>query len=89
VEYPFSFRICASGAAVSGRIEVYPGAEVAPSVIAPHPDRVMIAAGQQRLSARRAQSSDMELVIGQAPSGQTLGGRRRARTPEPGAMTLT
>ena len=37
VEYPFSFSISASGAAVLGRIELYPGADVATSGIPPMP----------------------------------------------------
>jgi len=37
VEYPLSFRTSASGAAVLGRIEVYPGADVAISVMPPIP----------------------------------------------------
>src|SRR6476619_5929855 len=37
VEYPLSFRVCASGAQVFGRSELYPGAEVASSVMTPMP----------------------------------------------------
>ena len=37
MEYPFSFRTSASGAQVFGRIELYPGAEVASSPITPIP----------------------------------------------------
>src|SRR5215211_387610 len=37
VEYPFSSRVCASGAQVLGRIELYPGAAVASSVMTPMP----------------------------------------------------
>src|SRR3954451_10780033 len=37
VENPFSFSVSASGAAVLGRIELYPGADVAISVIPPIP----------------------------------------------------
>src|SRR6187200_2363238 len=37
VEYPFSRSVSASGAQVLGRIELYPGAEVASSVIPPMP----------------------------------------------------
>src|SRR6476469_10353159 len=37
VEYPLSFSVCASGAHVFGRIELYPGAEVAISVMTPMP----------------------------------------------------
>src|SRR6187455_1252462 len=37
VEYPLSSSVCASGAQVLGRIELYPGAEVASSVMTPMP----------------------------------------------------
>src|SRR3954467_9632596 len=37
VEYPFSSSVCASGAQVLGRIELYPGAAVASSVMTPIP----------------------------------------------------
>jgi hypothetical protein len=37
VEYPFRRRVCASGAHVLGRMELYPGAEVASSVMTPMP----------------------------------------------------
>ena len=37
VEKPFSRKISANGAAVSGRIESYPGADVAISVMPPIP----------------------------------------------------
>jgi hypothetical protein len=37
VAYPFSFRVSARGAQLLGRWELYPGAEVASSVIAPIP----------------------------------------------------
>src|SRR6201999_1217395 len=37
VEYPFNFRVIASGAFVFGRIELLPGAEVAVSVMLPIP----------------------------------------------------
>ena len=37
VEYPLSLRIWASGAVVWGRMELYPGAEVATSGMAPMP----------------------------------------------------
>ena len=37
VEYPFSFSVIASGAFVFGRSELFPGADVAVSVIEPIP----------------------------------------------------
>jgi hypothetical protein len=37
VEYPFSFRVIASGAFVFGRTELFPGADVAVSVMLPIP----------------------------------------------------
>jgi hypothetical protein len=37
VEYPFSFKVSASGVQVFGRSELYPGADAASSVIAPIP----------------------------------------------------
>jgi hypothetical protein len=37
VEYPFNFRVIASGAFVFGRNELFPGADVAVSVILPMP----------------------------------------------------
>jgi hypothetical protein len=37
VEYPLSFSVSASGAHVFGRIELYPGADVAISVMPPIP----------------------------------------------------
>src|SRR6478752_8946039 len=37
VEYPFSSSVCASGAQVFGRTELYPGAAVASSVMTPIP----------------------------------------------------
>src|SRR3954452_12005270 len=37
VEYPLSFRVVASGALVFGRSELFPGAEVAVSVMLPIP----------------------------------------------------
>jgi len=37
VLYPLSFNLSASGAALAGRIELYPGADVAISVIPPMP----------------------------------------------------
>src|SRR4029079_17529637 len=37
VEYPLSFSVCARGAQVLGRIELYPGAAVASSVMTPMP----------------------------------------------------
>jgi hypothetical protein len=37
VEYPLCLRISASGAQVFGRIELYPGADVASSVMPPMP----------------------------------------------------
>src|SRR6478609_9859177 len=37
VEYPLSLRVSASGAQVLGRIELYPGADVAISVMPPMP----------------------------------------------------
>ena len=37
VEYPFSFRVIASGALVFGRSELLPGADVAVSVMLPIP----------------------------------------------------
>src|SRR3954471_9662273 len=37
VEYPFSSSVCARGAQVLGRIELYPGADVANSVMTPIP----------------------------------------------------
>ena len=47
-----------------------------------HPNRMMVAAGEQRLSARRAESADVESVVGETTGGQAVGGRGRARTPE-------
>src|SRR6266850_4759047 len=54
VEYPLSLRISASGAQVLGRSELYPGAEVAISVMPPmptawwlRPDNIAARVGEQ------------------------------------------
>ena len=43
---------------------------------AAHPDRVVVAAGQQRLPGRRAQRRGVEPVVPQPAGGEPLGGRR-------------
>jgi len=45
VEYPFNLSVSASGAQVLGRRELYPGAEVAISVMPPMADGVVVATG--------------------------------------------
>ena len=47
-----------------------------------HPDRVMVAPGQQRLPRRRAQRRRVEAVVLQPGGSQALRRRRRARTAE-------
>ena len=49
---------------------------------AAHPDRVMVAAAQQRGARRRAQRRRVEAIELQAPGRETLRVRRRARTAE-------
>ena len=55
---------------------------------AAHPDRVVVAAGEQRLAGRRAERSGVEAVVAQPARGQSLRGRtpdraaERARSPE-------
>jgi hypothetical protein len=77
---------------VFGRIELYPGAEVAISVIPPHADRVVVAAGQQGLARRRTQRRCMEAVVLQTTRREPLGSRgcawaaERARRTEAGVV---
>ena len=47
-----------------------------------HPDGVVVATGQQRLARRRAERRRVEAVVLQAVRGESLGGRRRARSAE-------
>ena len=47
-----------------------------------HPDRVVVAPGQQRRPRRRAERRRVEAVVLQAVPGQPLGRRRRARPAE-------
>src|SRR4051794_29982905 len=45
---------------------------------ASHPDRVMVAAGEERLARRRTERGRVEAVVPEPAGGEPVGGRRAA-----------
>ena len=87
VEYPLSFSVIANGAFVFGRSEPLP-VEVAGPGDAAHADGVVVAAGQQRLTRRRAQRAVVWKRLKRSPLlRQPFGCRRTARSAERAAGT--